>query len=30
MLQAAEDAYFTKKDSQGKTQAQRDALKNAL
>jgi hypothetical protein len=29
-LQAAEDAYFTKKDSQGKTQAQRDALKNAL
>jgi hypothetical protein len=29
-LQAAEDAYYTKKDSQGKTQAQRDALKNAL
>ena len=28
--QAAEDAYYTKKDSQGKTQAQRDALKNAL
>jgi len=29
-LQAAEDAYYTKKDSQGKTQAQRDAMKNAL
>jgi hypothetical protein len=29
-LQAAEDAYYTKKDSQGKTQAQRDAFKNAL
>jgi hypothetical protein len=29
-LQAAEDEYYTKKDSQGKTQAQRDALKNAL
>ena len=28
--QAAEDAYYTKKDSQGKTQAQRDAFKNAL
>jgi hypothetical protein len=28
--QAAEDAYYTKKDSQGKTQAQRDALKNAF
>lgn len=28
--QESEDAYFTKKDSQGKTQAQRDALKNAL
>jgi len=28
--QAAEDAYYTKKDSQGKTQAQRDAAKNAL
>jgi hypothetical protein len=29
-IQAAEDEYYTKKDSQGKTQAQRDALKNAL
>jgi len=29
-LQAAEDEYYTKKDSQGKTQAQRDAVKNAL
>jgi hypothetical protein len=29
-LQAAEDAYYTKKDSQGKTQAQRDMAKNAL
>jgi hypothetical protein len=28
--QVAEDEYYTKKDSQGKTQAQRDALKNAL
>jgi hypothetical protein len=28
--QAAEDEYFTKKDSQGKTQAQRDMAKNAL
>ena len=28
--QAAEDAYYTKKDSQGKTQAQRDAMQNAL
>jgi len=27
---AADDSYYTKKDSQGKTQAQRDALKNAL
>ena len=29
-LQAAEDEYYTKKDSQGKTQAQRDMVKNAL
>jgi hypothetical protein len=29
-IQAAEDEYYTKKDSQGKTQAQRDAAKNAL
>jgi hypothetical protein len=28
--QAAEDAYYTKKDSQGKTQAQRDMAQNAL
>lgn len=28
--QIAEDEYYTKKDSQGKTQAQRDAVKNAL
>jgi len=28
--QLAEDAYYTKKDSQGKTQAQRDAYQNAL
>jgi hypothetical protein len=28
--QSAEDAYYTKKDSQGKTQAQRDAYQNAL
>ena len=28
--QAVEDEYYTKKDSQGKTQAQRDAVKNAL
>jgi len=28
--QKAYDAYYTKKDSQGKTQAQRDAAKNAL
>ena len=28
--QLTDDAYYTKKDSQGKTQAQRDALKNAL
>ena len=28
--QAAFDAYYTKKDSQGKTQAQRDAIKNAI
>jgi hypothetical protein len=27
---AIDDSYYTKKDSQGKTQAQRDALKNAL
>jgi hypothetical protein len=27
---AIDDAYYTKKDSQGKTQAQRDALKNAF
>jgi hypothetical protein len=29
-IQSAEDEYYTKKDSQGKTQAQRDAFKNAL
>jgi len=28
--QATEDAYYTKKDSQGKTKAQRDAFQNAL
>lgn len=27
---AIDDSYYTKKDSQGKTQAQRDAMKNAL
>jgi hypothetical protein len=29
-IQSAEDEYYTKKDSQGKTQAQRDAFKNAI
>ena len=28
--QESDDAYYTKKDSQGKTQAQRDAMQNAL
>ena len=28
--QLEEDSYYTKKDSRGKTQAQRDALKNAI